>query len=56
MVLASALQATTVTLASVANNARMTAPAMGFATMVNASVILHGMEMTARFLSVAKVK
>ena len=39
-------QATTVTLASVANNARMIAPAMDFATMVNASVILHGMEMT----------
>jgi hypothetical protein len=43
-------------LANVVNNVKMTAPEMVSVTMVNASVILHGMEMIALYLYVARVK
>ena len=43
-------------LANVVNNVKMTAPEMVSVTMVNASVILHGLEMIALYLYVVRVK
>jgi hypothetical protein len=43
-------------LANVVNNVKMTAPEMVSVIMVNASVILHGMEMIALYLYGVRVK
>jgi len=56
MVRASAHLVTTAILASVANNAKMTAQETASATMVNANAILHGTGTIALYLCVARVK
>jgi hypothetical protein len=43
-------------LANAVSNVKMTVPEMVSVTMVNASVILHGLEMIALYLYVVRVK